>query len=244
MKPITIALSLAVGIAVGMLVHDGCHSSTSPTQAPAAAPRSPLIDQASTPWPHLKTVSSTPSPAKPTVTSRKPSRLAGIFDAFRHVAHIHRPNLPKIDATAPHVATAPPGLPAVVSTPPAGVPIAVVAHSALPASPPSTPAAQPPQSAVKDSSTVQPLHFGVAHTTRGETAVTFDILHRDVAVNPLGIRIKVGEWGAGVFVAKRIGKGSGFDAGPQVNYQAGRSFVGVGYEVRNRTPIAMFGEKF
>jgi hypothetical protein len=86
--------------------------------------------------------------------------------------------------------------------------------------------------------------FGIAHTSLGETAITYDIVHRDVAINPLGLRVKVGEWGGGVFVAKRLGNGSGFDAGPQVNYQAGRTFVGVGYEVRSRAVVGMVGSKF
>lgn len=90
----------------------------------------------------------------------------------------------------------------------------------------------------------RPLRLGIAHTSLGETALTYDLVHRDVDVNPLGIRVKVGEWGGGLMVSKRLGKGNGFDAGPQVNYQAGRTFVGVGYAVRNRVVVGMVGTKF
>jgi hypothetical protein len=245
MKPITIVLTIAACVAAGVFVPNGCHQSSRPS-APTPS-HSPVIDQAAnpTPWPQLKVISSTAAPGPKTPpASRTPSRLSGILDAFRHVAHIHRPQLPKIDAPGVPVAVIPPSSPVVVPPSPTGLPVAVVAHSALPASPSSTPTGQPPQATVKPNLTVRPLRLGLGHTTHGETAFTFDFVHRDIAVNPIGIRLKVGEWGAGAFVAKRIGRRDGFDVGPQVNYQTGRSFVGLGYEVRQRAGIVMVGTKF
>jgi hypothetical protein len=97
----------------------------------------------------------------------------------------------------------------------------------------------------KQSLQVAPLRFGIAHTSLGQTAVTYDILHRDIAVAPLGLRIKLGEWGGGLFVDKRIGSGR-FDAGPQLNMSAGsgKTFVGVGYEMRSRAVVGMAGVRF
>ncbi len=84
--------------------------------------------------------------------------------------------------------------------------------------------------------------LGVGKTINGSEVITYDIIHRDVAIKPLGLRLKLGEWGAGPMVVLPLNHR--LDFGPQVNIQHGSTYVGAGYAVRERTPMIILGHKF